>query len=103
MRLKSEIQFINDEKHSVEMFFLAFDQRGKVLQSQERMRKKKSNATEVGNMTTVRVADLSLQISHLIALSHYMFIYKREILERRPQTTPSLKDYCWHENRRGSV
>ena len=52
MRLKSEIQFINDEKHSIEMFFLAFDQRGKVLQSQERMKKKKkSNATEVANMT----------------------------------------------------
>ena len=33
MRLKSEIQFINDEKHSIEMFFLVFDPRGKVLQS----------------------------------------------------------------------
>ena len=52
MRLKSEIQFINDEKHSIEMFFLVFDPRGKVLQSQERMRKKKkSNATEVAKIT----------------------------------------------------
>ena len=50
MRLKSEIQFIKDEKHSTEMFFLVFDQKEKVLHSQERMRKK-SNATEVANMT----------------------------------------------------
>ena len=49
MRLKSEIQFIKDEKHSIEIFFLVFDQRGKVLQNKERLRKK-SNATEVANM-----------------------------------------------------
>ena len=50
MSLESEIQSIKDKKHSTEIFFLVFDQKGKVLYSQERMRKK-SNATEVANMT----------------------------------------------------
>lgn len=32
----------------------------------------------------LRAADQSFQISHLLALSHYIFIYIMEILERQP-------------------
>lgn len=38
--LKSEIQSIKEKIYSTEMFFSAFDQKGKVLQSMERLRKK---------------------------------------------------------------
>ena len=40
MSLKSEIQSIKEKIYSTEMFFSAFDQKGKVLQSMERLRKK---------------------------------------------------------------
>ena len=49
MSLESEIQSIKDKKHSTEIFFLVFDQKGKELWSKERLRKK-SNATEIANM-----------------------------------------------------
>lgn len=40
MSLESEIQSIKDKKHSTEIFFLVFDQKGKALWSKERLRKK---------------------------------------------------------------
>ena len=43
------------------------------------------NGREVANMSCmVRAADQSSQISHVLALSHYIFIYIMEILERQP-------------------
>ena len=38
--LESEIQSIKDKKHSTEIFFLVFDQKGKELWSEKRLRKK---------------------------------------------------------------
>lgn len=49
MSVESEIQSIKDKKHSTEIFFLVFDQKGKEFWSKERLRKK-SNATEIANM-----------------------------------------------------
>jgi len=40
MSLESEIQSIKDKKHSTEIFFLVFDQKGEELWSKERLRKK---------------------------------------------------------------
>lgn len=40
MSVESEIQSIKDKKHSTEIFFLVFDQKGKELWRKERLRKK---------------------------------------------------------------
>ena len=60
MSLKSEVQSIKEKIYSTEMVFSAFGQKGKVLQSMERLRKKTLNGREVANMSCmVRAADLS--------------------------------------------
>lgn len=81
---KSEIQSIKDKKHFTAMFFSVWP-KGKSSPEQRDIDKKIFNATEAANMNCMlRAADQSSQISHLLALSHYIFIYIMEILERQP-------------------
>lgn len=78
---KSEIQSIKHKNHFTVMFF-SVRSKGK---SSPEQRDKIFNAREVANMNCmVRAADQSFQISHLLALSHYIFICIMEILERQP-------------------